>query len=161
MLLAGAPSARAADVYRIPLVDQRGERFTLGDLRGHSAALAFVATRCTDVCPIVDVVFARVAARLLRAHSGAQLVTITLDPVYDSPFVMASPARSYAANTAHWRWVSGLPANVKRIPAAFNVAHDGPQTHSTFVYVLDRHGKLRRTLLLGLDADGPIFNFLH
>lgn len=151
-----AAPARAADVRTVPLVDQRGAPFTLAELRGHPAAVTFVATRCTDVCPIVDGVFARVAATLRRAHSDARLVTITLDPAYDTPYVMASAARAYAADPSRWRWASGRRNDVERVLAAFGVVHDGYETHSTFVYVLDRRGALRRTLLLAPDGDRAI-----
>lgn len=153
--LCAAP-ARAADVRGVPLVDQRGAAFALRDLRGHPAAVTFVATRCTDVCPIADGVFARVAIALRRARSDARLVTITLDPSYDTPYVMASAARAYAADPARWRWASGRVSDVERVLAAFGVAHDADGSHGTFVYVLDRRGALRRTLPLAADGGRAI-----
>ena len=68
------------------LVDQRGTPFTLRGLRGEPVVLAFVATRCSDACPIADAMFAQLARRGVRA----QFVTITLDPSYDTPFVMSA-----------------------------------------------------------------------
>src|SRR5665213_993702 len=93
-----ARGAQAADPTHVALVDQTGARFTFADLRGGPVIVTFVATRCSDACPIADSIFARLAQRNLRAR----LVTITLDPRYDTPFVMAHYARELGADRRRW-----------------------------------------------------------
>jgi cytochrome oxidase Cu insertion factor (SCO1/SenC/PrrC family) len=145
------PIGEAAPVAlgNIALVDQTGAAFHLRDLAGRPAAITFVATRCQDTCPIVDAVFAQVA----RRSPHARLVTVSLDPGYDTPFVMANYARELQARTPGWRFVTGRPANVAQVLAAFRVAvvrgADGiPDAHSDFIYVLDGNGRLKTTLPL-------------
>src|ERR1700727_2047287 len=58
------------------LMDQNGRSFTLSSLTGAPFAVTFVATRCTDACPLVDAQFAAAAGRLQRADVRAHLVTI-------------------------------------------------------------------------------------
>ncbi len=152
-LLCGAIAHAAQDPRAIPLVDQRGVSFTLADLKGQPVAVTFVASRCTDVCPISNAEFATLAQRLERAGTKATLVTITLDPGYDTPFVMSRLAHEMKADPLRWRMASGSPADVTALMHAFGVTAKQnkagiPDAHSSFVYILDRNGRLHRTLLL-------------
>jgi cytochrome oxidase Cu insertion factor (SCO1/SenC/PrrC family) len=142
-------TARPVALGDIALVDQSGTAFRLRELAGRPAAIAFIATRCRDTCPMVNAAFSEVARRSPRAR----LVTISLDPGYDTPFVMARYARELQARTPRWRFVTGHPADVASVLAAFGVVvergADGiPDAHSDFIYVLDRGGKLETTLPL-------------
>ena len=146
------------DVRAIPLVDQSGAAFRILDLRGRPALLTFVATRCADACPIANVAFDRLRARLRHDRIDARLVTITLDPVYDTPFVMSKLARSLHADPNEWVFASGRPADVRRLMRSLGVIavsgkSDIPDQHSTFVYVLDRRARLVRTLLLSTNLE--------
>jgi cytochrome oxidase Cu insertion factor (SCO1/SenC/PrrC family) len=145
--------AREEDPRTIPLVDQHGVRFTLGDLHGLPVLVTFVATRCTDACPIATAMFSRLDERLHRKRVAATLVEVTLDPAYDTPFVMQQYASTYFAGASDWRLASGTPANVHALMRAFHVTavkgRDGiPDVHSSFVYIFDSQGKQSRTLLL-------------
>jgi protein SCO1 len=147
--LPAAGSAGGPALGDIPLVDQTGSPFHLRDLVGQTSAITFVATRCQDTCPIVNAVF----ARLSREKLHARLVTLSLDPGYDTPFVISNYARELQARTPGWRFVTGRPANIAAVLAAFGVVvakgADGiPDEHSDFIYVLDRRGRLQKTLPL-------------
>jgi protein SCO1/2 len=146
---AGA-SGTGPSAYR--LVDQAGATFTLADLRGRPVFVTFVASRCVDACPLVNAIFYQLQERLRHERLRAHLVTITLDPEYDTPFVTAAMARRYAADEPTWRVASGEPRVVRKLMRAFGVEavkdRAGiPDVHSTFVYMLDPHGRLARTLL--------------
>jgi len=142
-LLAGG-SARALLPADTVLVDQRGTSFSLHDLRGRPVAVVFVATRCTDACPVADAIF----ARLVREHAGVQLLTISLDPRYDTPFVMSRYARTLRADAPAWRVASGKPIDVNAVADAFGVQRARADAHSTLVYCLDSQGRLARALPL-------------
>lgn len=137
----------------VALVDQSGSGFFLRELAGRPAAITFVATRCRETCPIVNAVFAQLA----RDPRGAQLVTVSLDPGYDTPIVIANYARELQARSPGWRFLTGRPANIARVLEAFGVTlergPDGvPDAHTNFIYVLDRNGRLRNTLPLSTHA---------
>jgi protein SCO1/2 len=151
-LFAAPRDAQASDARLIPLVDQRGAAFRIADLTGKRTAIIFIATRCTDACPIADAEFYRLYTRL-RRDGGARLLTITLDPGYDTPFVMSVAAARFAADPDVWRFASGRPDDLRRLLRAFGVVskkgeHGVPDVHTTFVYVLDRNARLAQTLLL-------------
>jgi len=118
LVATAVPAAIAAPrADAIQLIDQAGRRFALRDLRGRPFAVTFIASRCTDACPIIDAQFALVQRRLAALRSPAQLVTITLDPGYDTPFVMARLAHDYAADPRRWRLASGTMRDVTRCGA--------------------------------------------
>ena len=148
-----ASTANAGALGDIPLVDQNGTPFHLRDLAGRPAAITFVASRCQDTCPIVNAVFSRLA----QTGTRVPLVTISLDPAYDTPIVMAGLAREMSAKAPVWRFVTGRPAKIARVLHAFGVTlergMDGiPAAHSDFIYVLDHHGQLSKTLPLSTNS---------
>jgi len=159
-----ARGAQASEATGIPLVDQSGATFTLADMRGTPVVVTFVATRCTDTCPIANGVFSQLAAK--RVH--ARLVTITLDPIYDTPFVMAQFAREFAARPDSWRFASGRPADIERLLHAFGVArahehagmHDAPDVHSTFAYLIGVDGRLAKVLPLSTNTKSDVIGWL-
>lgn len=148
-----ASIAGASTVGDIALVDQSGATFHLRDLAGYPVAITFVATRCQDACPIVNAMF----SRLSRSGIRAGLVTVSLDPAYDTPFVMARYARSLDARAPAWRFATGRPRDIARVLAAFGVVvergTDGvPNAHSDFIYLFDRRGRLTNALPLSTNA---------
>jgi cytochrome oxidase Cu insertion factor (SCO1/SenC/PrrC family) len=145
--------ARGTDPRSIPLVDQTGTRFRLSDLRGRPTILTFVASRCTDACPIANVEFDRMRTSLERDGVDARLVTVTLDPGYDTPVVMNALARSFNADSREWIFASGRVTDVRGLMRSLGiVARVGkagyPDEHTTMVYVLDAKQRLSHELLL-------------
>lgn len=152
-LALAAPSLAASNPTRIPLVDQTGTNFRIADLSGSPVVVTFVATRCSDACPIANAVFSRLQSRLAHDRRRAMLLTVTLDPAFDSPFVMARSSHQYDADPSRWRFASGDQGDVRTLMKAYGVTaipdkHGIPESHSSFVYVLDGKGHLAKTLLL-------------
>jgi protein SCO1/2 len=162
-LWTGGSAVASSDPTRIDLVDQRGAHFSLHALRGTPTILTFVATRCGDTCPISDALFERLA----QTHVGARLVTITLDPTYDTPFVMAGYARMLGADVRSWRVASGSPARINALLDSLGVDRPrtasihAPQAHGTMIYCLDRAGRLAKTVLLSDHAEADVRAWLR
>jgi protein SCO1/2 len=147
-------------------MDQNGRSFTLSSLTGAPFAVTFVATRCTDACPLVDAQFAAAAGRLQRANVRAHLVTITLDPRHDTPAVMAQLARRFEANSRYWLVAGGSTPDVRTILDVFGVKTSPddrgyPEEHTTFVYLFDARGNLTQTLLASSALDQQLFDALR
>lgn len=161
-LAAGAPVQAGAprDVRDVGLIDQNGARFTLRELH-RPIAVIFVASRCNDACPIAEALFAKLAAELTRERVDAQLLTITLDPTYDRPFVMAARARAFRADARQWRWASGDPDEVERLLEAFNVPRLDGRFHGAFAYVLDARALPSRLVLLTPAGDRQMLALLR
>jgi protein SCO1/2 len=150
----------------LPLIDQNGTTFTLNGLRGTPVAVTFIATRCTDACPIVDGLFSKLSLELAQKHVATKLVTITLDPDFDRPIVMRRTAEQFSADPQRWRFASGRPRDVRAIMHAFGVTteldeHGIPDVHSTFVYVFDGRGRLVRTLPVSTNLPDEVLGLVQ
>lgn len=146
------PAAEPAALHVPQLRDQSGRAFTLASLRGEPLIVTFVAAHCTDACPLIDAQFQQIAERIAHEHLRVRLLTVTLDPEHDSPATMRRLARSFDADPALWLMASGNERDVHAVMRAFNViARRGRRgyadVHTTFVYLLDAHGVLRKTML--------------
>lgn len=154
---APAPAASLqSGVAHTVLVDQNGRSFTFDRLRGRPIVLTFVAAHCTDTCPLVNAQFARAQTLLHDRGIDAQLLTITLDPEHDRLADMQRIARTFSADRARWIVATGTVARVHTVMRAFDVTaergRDGyADVHSTFIYLLDRHGRLYATKLASFD----------
>jgi protein SCO1/2 len=156
--LHGVPAGAASDAATLAslprLVDQRGLAVGARELRGSPVFVTFVATRCSDACPIATALFGKIRERLQRRGMRATLLEVTLDPTHDTPFAMSRYAQAYgAAGASDWRFASGSPAAVRAWMRAFGVStsfgSDGvPDEHSSFVYLFDARGTGRQTFVL-------------
>lgn len=104
------------------LMDQQGQTVSSDDLRGRVALVSFIYTSCTDVCPMISASMQRTQERLKAEGllgTKAVLLSITVDPVRDTPPVLAAYADRFAADPANWRFLTGNPEVVRRL------VHDG------------------------------------
>ena len=103
------------------LVDQNGQLFDLATaVRGKVSLVSFIFTRCQDECPVISANFAAMQRQLDPAHF--HLVEVTIDPVYDSPSVIARYARQFGANSAAWSIVTGQPHEIANLLDRFGIS---------------------------------------
>ena len=132
---------------RVPdftLTDERGRPAHLSDSLGRLTAIEFIYTRCPlpDVCPRLSANFA-----LLQKRFGPRiaLLSITLDPEYDTPEVLASYGKRWRADPAVWRFLTGTPEAIRRVAGNFGLvywAEDGAITHSSSTALISPTGIL-------------------
>lgn len=130
------------------LIDQDKRPTALSRFSGKVVALNFVYTRCPlpDYCFRLSNNLAQVQKRF-PAQMGRDLIllTITFDPVHDTPETMAKYAHIWNADLKAWHFLTGPLADVQRICNLFGVAawqDEGILTHSLHTVIIDRHGKL-------------------
>jgi protein SCO1/2 len=130
------------------LVDQAGRRFDFATTGGRTTIVSFVYTRCRDarMCPLVAAKFARMQ-RELRG-TPIRLVTITLDPGYDTPRVLARYGAAYGADPAVWSLLTGTASAVDELVARFGVTVERPQPgvilHTESAVIVDPRGRVAR-----------------
>jgi protein SCO1/2 len=154
-----APSAHAAREAR--LVDQTGRVFSLADLRGTPLVVTFVSAHCKDVCPLVDAQIGQAVADARARDLRVRFVTITLDPERDTIADMKKLARTFDADPRSWLIAGGAVPDVHAVMQAFRVTAnrggDGyADVHTTFVYLVDKHGIVRTSLLASNDLSQQI-----
>ena len=136
------------------LTNQDGRRIHVAQYRGRALVLTFIYTRCPlpDYCPLMTTKFTdllkEVAARPALADR-TRLLTISVDPEYDTPAIL----RKYAAETAglrsfdKWEFATGSSDQVKSVASYFGLTYwpEGDQiVHSLRTAVVTPEGKLAR-----------------
>jgi protein SCO1/2 len=130
------------------LTDQKHRPVALADLRGKVVVVNFVYTTCAlpNFCLRLANNFGVLQKRFER-QLGRELVllTLTFDPVHDTPDVLATYARQWSANADTWKFLTGPVADVERACALFGVhafSNEGLLDHSLHTAVIDRQGRL-------------------
>jgi len=143
------PPLREGDtVPDLALVDQGGRRFDFSTTGGRTTIVSFVYTRCRDarMCPLIAAKFARMQ-RELRG-TPIRLVTVTLDPGYDTPHVLARYGAVYGADPAVWSLLTGSTRAVDELVARFGVIVERPQPgvilHTEAAVIIDGRGRVAR-----------------
>jgi len=134
-----------AEVPDFSLTDQLSRPVRLAGFRGEVVALNFIYTRCPlpDVCPRLSAGFARLQKRF--AARDLILLSVTLDPQYDTPDVLARYAKIWRADSARWHFLTGDLPEVQCVAARAGVIYwpeEGLLTHTSETAVIGRDGKL-------------------
>jgi protein SCO1/2 len=99
--------------------------FTTGDLTGHVTAVTFIFTRCPvpEFCPLVVKRFQQVQREIERnaALAGVRLLSVTLDPAFDTPQVLSAYASAKEADPARWQFATGSAEEISRFASAFAI----------------------------------------
>lgn len=105
-----AAQVRFADV---PLTDQHDRQVNLREevVGDRIVVMGFIYTSCTTVCPVVSAIMQKVQAQLgERVDSEVRLVSISVDPLRDTPARLREYASAYRAGPG-WSWLTGsVPA---------------------------------------------------
>lgn len=169
-LLLGAASAQAGDGARLKagvfdpprmapefvLPGTSGVPLKLSAYRGKVVLLGFGFTSCTAVCPVTLSTLAQAHKKLGAQAKDLQVVYITVDPARDD----AAQLRKYlAAFNPTFVGGTGSDAQLSAVRKKYGIAAEriaGPEgsyTHSSFIYLIDRKGRLRALMPYGHPAD--------
>jgi protein SCO1/2 len=155
-LVGTGPAVKALDVGQpVPdftLVDQDKKTVRFSKLGGKVVALSFMYTKCrlANYCfrlsNNLGVLKKRFDDRLDR---DLVLLTVTFDPLNDTPEVLAKYARNWKADGPGWRFLTGPEAEVRRVCHLFGMnfwPEMGMLTHTMRTVVIDRDGKVAANL---------------
>lgn len=125
-------------------VDQQRRPFGRGDLAGKVWILDLIYTRCTAVCPRMSAVMKDVQKRL-EDERRAGLLSISVDPEYDTPERLAAFAGKYGADAERWRFLHGPKDTVREIQVKTqrHLDPDEITAHSKQFYLVDGNGYVR------------------
>ncbi len=130
------------------LLDQQGRRFSFATTNGRTTIVSFIYTRCPDaqMCPLIAAKFARMQ-RELRG-TPIRLVTVTLDPAYDTPNVLARYGAAYGADPSVWSLVTGPARTIDELVGRLGVVVERPRpgtiVHGEAAIVIDARGRIAR-----------------
>jgi protein SCO1/2 len=145
--------ARVAPEFTLQGSD--GNELTLSRYRGKVVVLGFGFTSCVAVCPVTLGTLAA-AHKALGARAGdLQVVYITVDPEHDDAAQMKKYLAKFDPTFVGGTGTDAQLAAVRKdygIAAAKVAGPDGSFNHSSFVYLIDRDGRLRALMPFGHTA---------
>jgi len=133
------------------LTDQFGASVSAADFAGAPWALAAIFTRCSGPCPQITEGMVRVQAALPEG-SRARLVSLSVDPAYDTPAILAAYGDTHGADHERWSFLTGDELTIYQLlQSGFSMGVDrapeeveGMQvTHETRVAAVDSRGRIR------------------
>ena len=146
--------ARAAPDFTLPGSD--GSELKLSRYRGKVVLLGFGFTSCVAVCPITLGTLAAAYKKLGARGSDVQIVYITVDPERDDAARMKKYLSSFDPTFIGGTGSEQQLAAVRKeygVAAEKVAGPDGSFTHSSFVYLIDREGRLRALMPYGHPAE--------
>jgi protein SCO1/2 len=133
-------------------VDQNGRKRPFSAFKGSPLAITFMYTKCPlpDFCPLMDRNFVAVQQTLGTdpALKKVHLVSISFDPVTDTPAVLKKHASALKADPARWTFLTGDRDEIDKFASRFGMTITRSQTdpvnitHSLRTAIVDADGKL-------------------
>ncbi|HZR04832.1 MAG TPA: SCO family protein [Candidatus Udaeobacter sp.] len=134
------------------LTNQNGERISLDTFRGQPFVLTFVFTRCPvpNFCPRMSNNFEELQTAI-KTGSGTlaktRLLSITLDPGFDTPQVLNAYAGSHHADAKIWTFATGQEREIDTLTRAFSVyrqTEGGTISHGLATVLIDKNGEIAK-----------------
>lgn len=157
------------------LIERSGKRVTLADLHGKVWIADFIYTQCTDTCSWQTADMAKLQERWMN-ENDLRLVSISVDPVHDTPNILTRFAARFHADNQRWLFLTGNKNEINRLveggfelPSSAVAGRRGTAPaiiHSARFILIDRDGQLRgsydsrdRESMQRLNTD--VTNLLH
>ena len=146
--------ADLGDVPAFSLVDEHGQPFTEEALRGHPTIVGFVFTRCETVCPTITAKMRGIQDKTAdRKGVAIKLLSISVDPAYDTPPRLLEYATFHKTDFARWRFLTGPRERVNELvegPFMNSMRQEGVTasgapaiSHSGYLVLVDGDLKIR------------------
>jgi protein SCO1/2 len=130
------------------LTDQDGRKLALSDFRGQAVVLTFIYTRCPlpNFCPLMSKNFADLEQRLNKEFLGKyHLLSVTMDPDFDTPAVLKEYASRYDASPADWSFATGTAEEIQsvaRLAGLYYARENGLISHDLRTALVGPNGRL-------------------
>jgi len=131
-------------------LDQDGRKRRFASFRGSTLLVTFIYTRCPmpTFCPLMDQHFAAIQKRLHDVPGRVHLVSVSVDPLADTPAVLKKHATELGADPRTWTFLTGDRDEIDRFGARFGVSvvreldDQRTITHNLRTAIVDASGKL-------------------
>jgi protein SCO1/2 len=138
-------------VPQFALTDQNGQTVTTADLRGKIWIADFIFTRCAGPCPLMTARMLEMQKALVKTPE-VKLVSVTVDPEYDTPEVLKAYAEANFADPERWKFLTGDKAVIEKLVTEGFMQHlseeGGEPVHGTMFLIVDGNGMVRSARML-------------
>ena len=130
-----AAEAKARDYFsNVELVDQNGRSLKFYDevLKDNIVVISFIFTNCQSACPLMTRNLTMIRDMLREdERQTINFVSISIDPLRDTPSAMKEFAQKHDADIDGWLWLTGQPDDVNYITKRLGSYTDDPEMHTT------------------------------
>ena len=125
--------------YKVPIVDlvtDTGVTVKLADILNaeQPVILNFIFTTCTTICPVLSASFKQVQKLLGEEAEEVLLISISIDPEYDTPDKLAEYAERFSAG-ADWRFLTGQIDDIIAVEKAFDIYRGSKTNHDPVTFL--------------------------
>src|SRR5215213_3733193 len=122
---------------RIPntrVFDQNGKQLNFYDdlIKGKTVAINFIFTTCTTVCPPMSATFRKVQQTALERGLDIRLVSVSVDPVVDTPERLRAFAEKFKAEEG-WTFVTGDKGEMDSLLLALGASVTDKNDHTPMI----------------------------
>jgi protein SCO1/2 len=159
-----APVKRSMMEFKLTptsLVRHDGTRTTLSkELEGNKpTVLAFFYTSCTTVCPVTSQILAGTQAMLGKELKGARIISISIDPEYDTPERLSAYRKKFDAQP-EWQHYTGTLADSIAAQKVFGAYRGDKMNHVPLIFV-NGGGKKSWVQLQGFPSAEQVVKEFH
>ena len=139
-------------IPQFDLISSTGQPFDSRTLDNHIWVANFIYTTCDGPCPMMSHQMRGIQAST-ESTPDVKLVSFTVDPVHDTPEVLAKYSKFFKADDARWYFLTGEMARLNDLGLnAFKLnSVNGDLSHSTRFVLVDRHRRIRGFYLSASD----------
>jgi len=122
-----------------PLQDQNGQtlRFYSDALQNRVVLLNVIFTSCNDACPLITRKLKEVRELLGDKADGITFISLTSDPLRDTPAVLKAYTLKQGSDDPHWLFLTGDKAQMDLVLSRIGQIVPTPEQHSTQLIVGD------------------------
>jgi protein SCO1 len=130
--------------YSVPdvtLTDQNGHKVSLPDLLNSDqpVMLNFIFTSCTAICPAMSAIFASVQKRLGSDSDKLHMISVSIDPEYDTPDALKAYAQRFKAGS-QWEFLTGSQDDSITVQKAFDADRGDKMNHAPLTLIRAKRG---------------------
>ena len=124
------------DIPDVAVVDAGGSLVRSANLfdSHKTVVVSFIFTSCTAVCPILTATLAQARQRLGNAAEDVLMVSISIDPEYDTPARLRDYARRFGAQ-GDWRFLTGERHDIRELQRAFDADRGDKNNHQPLALI--------------------------
>jgi protein SCO1/2 len=129
-------TTKIIEVPDVKLVDVNRKQIAVRDLLDEQAPvmLNFIFTTCTTICPVMSATFQQVQDKLGPDRKNVRLVSISIDPEYDTPTKLKAYAAKYKAGP-QWTLLTGSLENSTSVQKIFGVLAGEKMNHKPLTFL--------------------------
>jgi protein SCO1/2 len=124
---------RTEETYVVPdvvLINQDREKIHLVELLNSDKPVLvdFIYGTCTTICPILSAGYSNLQRKLAPDPEQVRLISISIDPEYDTPEVMTEYLARYQAKPG-WDYLTGSREDIEKVMHAFDAYVQDKMSH--------------------------------